>query len=94
MSNRELGLNIHMTKKHATIEQLDGNDDAESECDESNPDCTESDDYDIEKDPNYVLRTYLSTTDNGRVVRTVWLPRGTPRWNNQILPFEPGHILH
>ena len=50
--------------------------------------------YNIEDDPNYVQRTYLSTTDEGRVVRTIWLPKGTPRWKNQILPFEPGHILH
>lgn len=54
----------------------------------------QSQEYNIEDDPNYVQRTYLSTTDEGRVVRTIWLPKGTPRWKNQILPFEPGHILH
>ena len=43
-----------MSKKHLLIEQLDGN----VELDES--DGEESDEYDIAKDPNYELRTYLS----------------------------------
>ena len=43
MSNKESGLNIHMSKKHAKIEQLEGNVE-NSESDE------ESDNYDIAKD--------------------------------------------
>ena len=42
-----------MSKKHAKIEQLDGNVE-NSESDE------ESDNYDIAKDPNYEHRTYLT----------------------------------
>ena len=43
VSNKESGLNIHMSKKHAKIEQLEGNVE-NSESDE------ESDNYDIAKD--------------------------------------------
>ena len=43
VSNKESGLNIHMAKKHAKIEQLEGNVE-NSESDE------ESDNYDIAKD--------------------------------------------
>ena len=57
----------------------------------------------MESYPNYELRTYLSyasceccafsQTSCGRKVSTAWIKRGTPRWNNQILPFKPGHYL-
>ena len=95
-SNKESGLRIHMSKKHAIIEQLDGN----IEVDESD---SENEEYDISKDPNYELRTYLSyasceccafsQTSCGRKVSTAWIKRGTPRWSNQILPFKPGQLL-
>ena len=94
---KESGLNIHMSKKHLLIEQLDGN----VELNES--DGEESDEYDIAKDPNYELRTYLSYAECecctfspvscGRKVSTAWISKDTPRWKNQILPFKPGYFL-
>ena len=70
-----------MAKKHAKIEQLDGN--VENfESDE------ESDKHDIAKDPNYEHRTYLT-----RKVSTAWISKDTPKWKNQILSFKPGYFL-
>ena len=87
VSNKKSGLNIHMSRKHAVIEQLDG---IAWWYDKLDP---ESDDYNIAEDPNYEQRTFLSYCSSGRKVSTMWIRKGAPRWGNQILPFEPGHIL-
>ena len=95
-TKKESGLRIHMSKNHAVIEQLDGN----VEIEKSD---AESEEYDIAKDPNYELRTYLSyascdccthsPVSCGRKVSTAWITKGTPRWKTQILPFKPGYLL-
>ena len=97
VTNKDSGVRIHMSKKHVTIEQLDGNvedveSDPESEC--------ASEEYDISKDPNYELRTYssyascecctFSAVKCGRKVSKAWISKSTPRWKSQILPFKPG----
>ena len=78
-----------MSRKHAVIKQLDGIADI-SGYDKLDP---ESDDYNIAKDPNYEQRTFLSYCSSGRKFSTTRIRKGAPRWGNQILPFEPGHIL-
>ena len=69
-----------MSKKHAKIEQLEGNVE-NSESDE------ESENYDIAKDHNYEHRTLT------RIVSTAWISKDTPKWKNQILSFKPGYFL-
>ena len=78
-----------MSRKHAVIEQLDDITDING-CDELD---AETDEYDIAKDLNYEQRIFLSYCSSGRKVSTMWIRKGAPRWGNQILPFEPGHIL-
>ena len=102
VSNHERGLNIHMSRKHTMIEQLDGvadevQQEAEIESEE------ESDNWDPSTDPNYEQRTFLTRpyfengkidfrngTIVGRYVETEWVPKGhLPRVPKDVLPLKP-----
>ena len=99
VSNKATGLNIHMSRKHTTIEQLDGAADEDhgqkvSEDEES--------DWDPSTDPDYELRTFLSAPyfkDGridlrngeivGRYVETEWVRKTEPRKvPSDVLPLK------
>ena len=99
VSSKAAGLNIHMSRKHTTIEQLDGAADEDhgqkvSEDEES--------DWDPSTDPDYELRTFLSAPyfkDGridlrngeivGRYVETEWVRKTEPRKvPSDVLPLK------
>ena len=96
VSNHERGLNIHMSRKHTKIEQLDGVADELQQEEANKSEEEESDHWDPSKDPNYEQRTFLTRPyfENGKIVgryvETEWVPKSLlPRVPEDVLPLKP-----
>ena len=95
-----------MSRKHTTIEQLDGVADELQQEEANKSEEEESDHWDPSKDPNYEQRTFLTRPyfENGnidfrngkvvgRYVETEWVPKSLlPRVPKDVLPLK--RFLH